>query len=107
MSFINSVMSFFLIVERNIFYFFFNIVLNSNSNIFNINDINNVNNGKNGKNGNNGIDVKKFMKDKNSNDDLNSHLNGQKKSFAVISPVTSNNDLTIELHDTDLYDSPV
>ncbi len=106
MSFINSVMSFFLIVERNIFYFFFNIVLNSNSNIFNINDINNVNNGKNG-NGKNGIDVKKFMKDKNSNDDLNSHLNGQKKSFAVISPVTSNNDLTIELHDTDLYDSPV
>ena len=101
MSFINSVMSFFLIVERNIFYFFFNIVLNSNSNIFNINDINN------GKNGKNGIDVKKFMKDKNSNDDLNSHLNGKRKSFAVISPVTSNNDLTIELHDTDLYDSPV
>jgi hypothetical protein len=94
-------MSFFLIVERNIFYFFFNIVLNSNSNIFNINDINN------GKNGKNGIDVKKFMKDKNSNDDLNSHLNGKRKSFAVISPVTSNNDLTIELHDTDLYDSPV
>jgi hypothetical protein len=95
MSFINSIISFFLIVERNIFYFFFNIVLNSNSNIFNINDINNVNN------------VKKFMKDKNSNDDLNSHLNGKRKSFAVISPVTSNNDLTIELHDTDLYDSPV
>ena len=47
------------------------------------------------------------MKDKNSNDDLNSHLNGKRKSFAVISPVTSNNDLTIELHDTDLYDSPV
>jgi hypothetical protein len=95
MSFINSIISFFLIVERNIFYFFFNIVLNSNSNIFNINDINNVNN------------VKKFMKDKNSNDDLNSHLNGKRKSFAVISPVTSNNDLTIELHETDLYDSPV
>ena len=103
MSFINSIISFFLIVERNIFYFFFNIVLNGNSNVFNINDINNVNNGK----GKNGIDVKKFMKDKNSNDDLNSHLNGKRKSFAVISPVTSNNDLTIELHDTDLYDSPV
>ena len=101
MSFINSVISFFLIVERNIFYFFFNIVLNGNSTVFNINDINNVNNGKNG------IDVKKFMKDKNSNDDLNSHLNGKRKSFAVISPVTSNNDLTIELHETDLYDSPV
>ncbi len=101
MSFINSIISFFLIVERNIFYFFFNIVLNGNSTVFNINDINNVNNGKNG------IDVKKFMKDKNSNDDLNSHLNGKRKSFAVISPVTSNNDLTIELHDTDLYDSPV
>ena len=98
MSFINSVISFFLIVERNIFYFFFNIVLNGNSTVFNINDINNVNNGNN---------VKKFMKDKNSNDDLNSHLNGKRKSFAVISPVTSNNDLTIELHDTDLYDSPV
>jgi len=95
MSFINSIISFFLIVERNIFYFFFNIVLNGNSTVFNINDINNVNNGK------------KFMKDKNSNDDLNSHLNGKRKSFAVISPVTSNNDLTIELHDTDLYDSPV
>lgn len=95
MSFINSVISFFLIVERNIFYFFFNIVLNGNSTVFNINDINNVNN------------VKKFMKDKNSNDDLNSHLNGKRKSFAVISPVTSNNDLTIELHETDLYDSPV
>jgi hypothetical protein len=91
-------MSFFLIVERNIFYFFFNIVLNGNSTVFNINDINNVNNGNN---------VKKFMKDKNSNDDLNSHLNGKRKSFAVISPVTSNNDLTIELHETDLYDSPV
>jgi hypothetical protein len=103
MSFINSVISFFLIVERNIFYFFFNIVLNGNSTVFNINDINNVKNG-NGKNVN---DVKKFMKDKNSNDDLNSHLNGKRKSFAVISPVTSNNDLTIELHDTDLYDSPV
>jgi hypothetical protein len=98
MSFINSVISFFLIVERNIFYFFFNIVLNGNSTVFNINDINNVNNGNN---------VKKFMKDKNSNDDLNSHLNGKRKSFAVISPVTSNNDLTIELHETDLYDSPV
>lgn len=98
MSFINSIMSFFLIVERNIFYFFFNIVLNGNSTVFNINDINNVNNGNN---------VKKFMKDKNSNDDLNSHLNGKRKSFAVISPVTSNNDLTIELHETDLYDSPV
>jgi hypothetical protein len=98
MSFINSIISFFLIVERNIFYFFFNIVLNGNSTVFNINDINNVNNGNN---------VKKFMKDKNSNDDLNSHLNGKRKSFAVISPVTSNNDLTIELHETDLYDSPV
>ena len=105
MSFINSIISFFLIVERNIFYFFFNIVLNGNSNVFNINDINNVNNvNVNNVKGNN---VKKFMKDKNSNDDLNSHLNGKRKSFAVISPVTSNNDLTIELHDTDLYDSPV
>jgi hypothetical protein len=91
MSFVNSVISFFSIVERNIFYFFFNIVLQGKNNIFNINNINSIN------------DVNKFMKDKNSNDDLN----GQRNSLAVISPVVSNNDLTIEIHDADLYDCPV
>ena len=44
------------------------------------------------------------MKDKNSNDDL---LNGKRTTLAVISPITSNNDLTIEIRDTDLYDCPV
>ena len=86
MSFVNSVISFFSVVERNIFYFFFNVVLQGKSTIFNINNIN---------------DVNKFMKDKNSNDDL---LNGQRTTLAVISPITSNNDLTIEIRDTDLYD---
>jgi hypothetical protein len=89
MSFVNSVISFFSIVERNIFYFFFNIVLQGKSNVFNINNIN---------------DVNKFMKDKNSNDDL---INGQRKNLAIISPVVSNNDLTIEIRDADLYDCPV
>ncbi len=89
MSFVNSVISFFSIVERNIFYFFFNIVLQGKSSIFNINNINAVN---------------KFMKDKNSNDDL---LNGQRTTLAVISPITSNNDLTIEIRDTELYDCSV
>ena len=91
MSFVNSVMSFFSIVERNIFYFFFNIVLQGKSNIFNINNVNGIN------------AVNKFMKDKNSNDDL---MNGQ-RNRAVISPITSNHDLTIEIHETDLYDCPV
>jgi hypothetical protein len=94
MSFINSVISFFSIVERNIFYFFFNIVLQGKSSIFNINNINGINNS-------NSINVNKFMKDKNSNEDL---LNGQRKTLAPISPITSNNDLTIEIRDTDLYD---
>ena len=89
MSFVNSVISFFSIVERNIFYFFFNVVLKGKSTVFNINNIN---------------DVNKFMKDKNSNDDL---LNGQRKTLAPISPITSNNDLTIEIRDADLYDCPV
>ena len=44
------------------------------------------------------------MKDKNSNDDL---INGQRKNLAIISPVVSNNDLTIEIRDADLYDCPV
>ena len=86
MSFVNSVISFFSIVERNIFYFFFNVLLQGKSTIFNINNIN---------------DINKFMKDKNSNDDL---LNGQRKTLAPISPITSNNDLTIEIRDADLYD---
>jgi len=98
MSFVNSVISFFTIVERNIFYFFFNIVLQGKSTIFNINNINNINDV------NNINHVNKFMKDKNSNDDL---LNGQRTTLAVISPITSNNDLTIEIRDTDLYDCPV
>ena len=89
MSFVNSVISFFSIVERNIFYFFFNVVLKGKSTVFNINNIN---------------DVNKFMKDKNSNDDL---LNGQRKTLVPISPITSNNDLTIEIRDADLYDCPV
>ncbi len=92
MSFVNSVISFFSIVERNIFYFFFNIVLQGKSSIFNINNINGIN------------AVNKFMKDKNSNDDL---LNGQRTTLAVISPITSNNDLTIEIRDTELYDCSV
>lgn len=97
MSFVNSVISFFSIVERNIFYFFFNVVLQGKSTIFNINNINGINNS-------NSINVNKFMKDKNSNDDL---LNGQRKTLAPISPITSNNDLTIEIRDTDLYDCSV
>lgn len=98
MSFVNSVMSFFSIVERNIFYFFFNIVLQGKSSIFNINNINGIN-------GINGINaINKFMKDKNSNDDL---MNGQRTTLGVISPITSNNDLTIEIRDTDLYDCVV
>lgn len=88
MSFVNSVISFFSIV-RNIFYFFFNVVLKGNSTVFNINNIN---------------DVNRFMKDKNSNDDL---LKGQRKTLGPISPITSNNDLTIEIRDADLYDCPV
>ena len=92
MSFVNFVISFFTIVERNIFYFFFNIILQGKSTIFNINNINGIN------------AVNKFMKDKNSNEDL---LNGQRTTLAVISPITSNNDLTIEIRDTDLYDCPV
>jgi hypothetical protein len=97
MSFVNSVISFFSIVERNIFYFFFNIVLQGKSNVFNINDINNVNSI-------NGINtVNKFMKDKNSNE----NLNGQRETLAVIRPVTSNNDLTLEIQDNDFYDCPV
>ena len=93
MSFVNSVISFFSIVERNIFYFFFNIVLQGKNSIFNINNINGINN------------VNKFVKDKNSNEDF--VKNGQRNSLAVISPITSNNDLTIEIRDTDLYDCPV
>jgi hypothetical protein len=97
MSFVNSVISFFSIVERNIFYFFFNVVLQGKSTIFNINNINGINNS-------NSINVNKFMKDKNSNEDL---LNGQRKTLTPISPITSNNDLTIEIRDADLYDCSV